>query len=33
MNVAHMENVKVRKNLYRRIHALSEETCNPLSIT
>ena len=30
MNVAHMENVKARKNLYRRIHALSEESLQSL---
>ena len=30
MNVAHMENVKARKSLYRRIHALSEESLQSL---
>ena len=30
MNVAHMENVKTRKSLYRRIHALSEENLQSL---
>ena len=30
MNVAHMENAKTRKNLYRRIHALSEENLQSL---
>ena len=30
MNVAHMENVKTRKSLYRRIHALSEESLQSL---
>ena len=30
MNVAHMENVKTRKSLYCRIHALSEENLQSL---
>ena len=30
MNVAFMENVKTRKNLHRRIHALSEENLQSL---
>ena len=30
MNVAHMENVKTWKSLYRRIHALSEESLQSL---
>ena len=30
MNVARRKNVKARKNLYRRIHALSEENLQSL---